>query len=160
MKATILNSFRFNLMYAQRLVDDVPDDKWCAQPAGIPNHPAWVIGHLAVTSDFALKSLGGSPACPEAWGELFANGTTPVADAAKYPDKATLLQALEDGHGRVAAALEGATDAQLTAKLETGPKELFPTVGDLASFIMMGHEATHLGQLSAWRRAAGLGSVF
>ena len=35
----------------------------------------------------------------------------------------------------------------------------FPTVGSMVVFIMTSHEMDHLGQVAAWRRAAGLGSA-
>ena len=38
-------------------------------------------------------------------------------------------------------------------------KELFPTLGPVAAFMMVAHPMMHLGQVSAWRRMIGLGSV-
>ena len=35
-----------------------------------------------------------------------------------------------------------------------------PTVGDLLAHLLTTHSAYHLGQLSTWRRAAGLPEVF
>jgi len=38
-------------------------------------------------------------------------------------------------------------------------KAALPTVGDLLLHVMTAHPMLHLGQLSAWRRLMGLGSV-
>jgi hypothetical protein len=34
-----------------------------------------------------------------------------------------------------------------------------PTIGAVANFLLSAHHMMHLGQVSAWRRAVGLGSV-
>jgi hypothetical protein len=38
-------------------------------------------------------------------------------------------------------------------------RAFFPTIGDAAFYLMAFHEGWHLGQLSTWRRAIGLGGV-
>ena len=160
MRSNILMTYGFNLMYAKRLLEGVTDDHRCSQPAGVPNHATWVIGHLAKSTDFAGSMLGIAPACPDGWGSLFGKDSVPDTDATRYPDLATLMAHLEQGHDRVAEAYRGVADDVLGAAATAGPKELFPTVGDLLHFIVTSHETLHLGQLSSWRRAAGLPSVF
>ena len=161
MHENILHAYAFNLGYARKLVGDVPDERMAEQPAGIPNHAAWIIGHLANTCDFAGQQLGLDPISPNQWAERFGNGSVPVADRSKYPAKAALLKALEDGHARVAEALGKADPKALEAENPVeGLRPAAPTVRDLLTFILTTHEAIHLGQLSAWRRAAGFGSVF
>ena len=164
MKSAILTTYAFNLTYARKLVEDVPADRMCEQPSidgkAVPNHAAWVIGHLANTCDFAGKLLGLEPAGPHEWAQLFGNRSSPVPDPSRYPDKDALLKALEEGHARVASAFTQVDQARLSARSEAGPAQFFPTVGEMVTFIMTAHEATHLGQLSAWRRAIGLKSVF
>ena len=39
-------------------------------------------------------------------------------------------------------------------------KELFPTIGAVSAFLLSGHQMSHFGQISAWRRFVGLGSAF
>jgi len=166
MKDAILNTYAFNLMYAKRLVDDVPEDLMAAQPTVdghiIPNHAAWVIGHLATTSaGFACDLLGIDSIKREGWGDILGGGSKPEPDASRYPDKATLIEALEEAHNHLAAAFAKAADERLA---EPCPVErmrpMFPTIGDMITFVLTSHETTHLGQLSAWRRALGLPSAF
>ena len=105
--------------------------------------------------------LGLEPNCPTEWGELFGNGSTPTDDASRYPDRATLLAKLKEQHERVAKAYEAEDDASLAGEFPIEPlRQAFPTIGDGFNFLLVGHEALHLGQLSAWRRAAGLASIF
>jgi DinB superfamily len=162
----ILRTYDFNLNYARMLVEDVPEEKMADQPAAnghaVPNHAAWVIGHIAFSGNFfGGMLLGAKPACPPEWKELFGNGSKPVTDRARYPDKATLLKALEQMHANVADAYRNADEATLAKPTPVeGLAGPFPTVGELVAFGLTAHDATHLGQLSAWRRAMGLPSVF
>lgn len=157
----VLASHAFNLMYARKLTADIKPEQACAQPHGVPNHAAWVIGHLAASCDFAGSFLGLAPASPKEWGTLFGNKSKPVADASKYPPLPELIAALEQGHARLVKAAKAAPASVFAGPCKVeGFNKMFPTVGDALAFILTGHEAMHLGQLSAWRRALGLPSVF
>jgi uncharacterized damage-inducible protein DinB len=155
-------SYNFNLVYAQKLVTDVADDQMCAQPVPgrVLNHAAFLLGHLAWASENGLKFLGGESARAEEWKELFGTGAKPLADRSRYPAKAALLQALEEAHAHLAAAVGKATTEALAQPAPERLRGRFPTVGHALLGLMTSHEAMHLGQLSAWRRALGLPSVF
>ncbi|MBZ0172257.1 MAG: hypothetical protein K8E66_07760, partial [Phycisphaerales bacterium] len=53
------------------------------------------------------------------------------------------------------------TDDRFNARhaLEGRIGEVFPTLSQLTNFILLGHSMMHLGQMSTWRRAIGLGSA-
>ncbi len=152
--------YDFMLHYGRLLVADVPDEQLAAQPAAGLNHAAWVLGHLAFVSDYARKNLGGAPACPPEWTALFGVSSQPTADRAAYPSKAELLAAYERGHELLKAAAATADPASLAAPNPNEKRRaMIPTVAHVISHILTTHEATHLGQLSAWRRMMGLKSV-
>jgi hypothetical protein len=160
MLKSLLHNYAFNLTYAQMLVGEIPDEEMAGQPEGIVNHPAWTLGHLGYASDYAAILLGLEGTTPQPWVELFGRGTTPVDDRTKYPPKEEMLAALEQQHARVADAISKADPAlfeQPTANEEF--RQIMPTVGDGLAYLLVSHEATHLGQVSAWRRAMGKPSV-
>jgi len=156
----LLNTYSRNLDYAKRLVADVPEDKMAHQPAPGMNHPAWVIGHLALVGDMIGGLMGQAPLAPAAWEPIFGNSSKPSADASIYPGKAELVAALERSHARIASIVSGLPPEALA---QTMPKEEyrkhFPTTGDALMYIMTFHDGVHLGQLSAWRRVQGMPSV-
>ncbi len=156
----LLHTWNLNLGYAKRLVADIPDDTMALQPAPGMNHAAWVLGHLACTADMLGAMIGVKPTCPADWATRFDWNSSPSSDASQYPSKATLLQALEDAHATIAAALP---DVPQSRWQETTPLEavrgFLPTLGDCFVFVMAAHENMHLGQLSAWRRVQGMGRV-
>ena len=158
MKNAILRSFAYNLHYAHRLLGDIPDGRMSEQPFPAMNHPTWIIGHLADTCDLMADWLEIARICPSGWNVLFDNQSEPLADRSIYPDKAELIGVLERGHEAISSAFQTASQDVLEKPM---PKEcmrsLFPTVLDGVAFEMTDHEAIHLGQLSAWRRAVGMG---
>lgn len=128
------------------------------QPTAKMNPPAWIIGHLSVTTDLGRELLGLPRAAPKEWHDLFDTGTVPSPEPGLYPPKADLLAGYEAAHARLTdavrrlARLDVLDRANPIDALATG----LPTLADLMAHLLTTHEAMHLGQLSAWRRAMGL----
>ncbi|MCC7146159.1 MAG: DinB family protein [Phycisphaeraceae bacterium] len=151
-----------NLDYARKLLADLPEEKMTAVPAGTEkmNHAAWILGHLAFVADFYGSQLGLPAKAPKEWQDMFSMTSKPEYRQGLYPAKAVMLKVLEDSHARIAGFAR-----QQSAEFWTKPPTLerwkarFPTMAHVAVHIMVNHEAIHLGQLSAWRRAMGLPAV-
>ncbi len=142
--------------YTRHLVADIPDEEFADQPVPGINHAAWTLGHLVVSADYGLTVLGLPAVAPEGWSGLFSPGTVPDPNRSNYPTKSELLSAYETGHAALAAAAATLDDARAAAPNPVPSlKARFPTVGDLVGYLLTTHEATHTGQLSAWRRTMG-----
>lgn len=152
-----------NLMrhLAKSLVKDVDVDDMARQPFEGANHPAWILGHIIVSTDGVLKLLGQEATAPAEWNSLFGRGSTVSPDRSAYPSKEELLVALDNVFDRAAAAASEASAEQLAGP---HPVEMLqrglPTKGDLIAMLLTTHVAQHLGQLSAWRRAMGRPAMF
>jgi len=158
----ILRSYAWNLRYAEALVADLPEGHW-TRPGGpgLPNHPAWTLGHLCTGSALVAEDLGAPPALPPGWRDLFqrrgpGDPRRPDPDPAAYPPGGDLLAELRRLHAVVADAVRAAPPARFDAPEEWRFAGDLPTAGDGLLFMLVTHEALHLGQLEAWRRAAGL----
>jgi hypothetical protein len=148
-----------NLRYAKSLVEDVDDSKMAIQPAPAMNHPAWTLGHLAVTGDVLLQMFGHTPACPADWKDNFGRESTPSSDRSRYPSKEKLIEALERTHASVKETLSHVDPRELDTPPPQRYVARFPTKRTLVIQMLTGHEQTHLGQLSAWRRIQGMPPV-
>ena len=158
----LLDLYDKNLAYARRLVADVPAERWAEQPAEAVNHPAWVLGHLTITSDrVAGKMLLGLDAqVPDKWSELFGPSSTPGSDVKQYPPGEELTTALRGIHGHIAGALRELDADKLNAPPASEKfAERFPTLAHGLTHVLIAHENLHLGQLSAWRRTLGFPAV-
>lgn len=155
-KDSILHLLAFQRNFIGRLVNDIPEEKMTAQPGGIVNHPAWQLGHLAYAQDQIVKWLGGALAL-EAWIPRFGRMSTPLPDRAAYESKQELLRVLDERRGEAARLLKSASADDL-AKPVPNPNmvRVFPSIGNLVTFLATTHEGWHLGQIANWRRAMGM----
>lgn len=157
----IIKQFDFNLAFADKLVEDVSEVQMTIIPSkGLENHPAFTLGHLASGSAMTVEDLGGEFILPEGWRELFSrkgpgDPRQPLLDE-KYPLKKELLGELEKQHNNVKSHLLVATPEQLAAPVQWRFGRFMPTLLDAVLFMCVNHEAMHLSQLSAWRRAMDL----
>lgn len=160
MRQAVLYSADFMLNFGKLLIKDVPAARMADQPGGVVNHPLWIAGHLANTADSVVGLFGEQRRFDEAWQNKFKPGSKPVADASQYPDMDTLLSSLEERHKLLKQVYLNADDAMLSRELaDERRRQRFQTNGKFLVFVLTAHPALHWGQLSAWRRAAGLPSV-
>lgn len=151
---SILRLAADNLFYAEALVSDIEDAKMANQVGGVKNHPAWTLGHLCVGQDIILQMLELPSAIDPSWLRLFGPGIPPTGDRQNFPLKVELITALKAAHEKASAAVREHFDRRAAAPNPIPPLvERFPTVGDLVLYFLTTHEATHLGQISTWRRA-------
>jgi hypothetical protein len=147
----------FNHSLLERMLADISADQFCQQPPGLPNHPAWLVGHLAFVRVAMLKQLGDTPTeFPEAWLPLFGRNSTPNDELANYPSKTELWDVFSRLQQMAITRVMALTPEQLEQPhgIETFKKSL-PTLGDLILQMLVAHDGLHVGQLSDWRRALG-----
>ncbi len=158
MLSHVLHAYGMNLGFAKTLVNDLSNDQMCQQPHGVVNNPAWSLGHLAVAEGHLCQLFGVESPVPEGWGEIFRTGGVPSADPGSYPSRDELINVLAELHEKLNEAVSAADQDTLQREHPNeGTRKYFPTVGDVAVFLMTSHEMDHLGQIAAWRRAMGLG---
>ena len=146
--------------YAKQILADIEDSSMCEQPLGL-NHPAWLLLHLATAADYAASLLGGSGVCPADWNAKADTKKPLTQNRQDYPSKEVLLNTFEAAFRNAADlyAKSSVEDLKKPQKLGFFETEL-PTVGDMATFLIIAHTNLHLGQISAWRRATGKAPLF
>ena len=163
-------SARLCLGYADRLLQDVRPDQFArfANVGGTvihSNHPAFIYGHLSLYAPRIVEQLGGdaSGLAPSTeFQELFSKDAQCVddPDGSIYPAMNVIVSALQNGYSAAIDALDSAPDEIFE---EANPNEAmrskFPTIGAMHGFYVGGHFMLHMGQMSAWRRAVGLGAA-
>ena len=149
--------------YGQLLAGDIPAEQFAHMPAPGMNHPAFCFGHVTLSTGQALALIGRSDLVvePDGYAALFGMGVECVEQDGRYPAMEAILDWYLTQHRAAAGAIRGVSDEALTAASPPGGmlSERLPTVGALLNFAVHGHHMVHLGQISAWRRAMGLGPV-
>ena len=160
----LLRAYRFNLMYAENLVSDLDSNQmYQSFGNGLENSPAFTLGHLSTASALILKYLGAEYPFDATWDEQFrrkgpGDPRRPELDPGTGPSKEVLVTKLQQSHADVETILKGLPTVRFSEPVEWRFDRFFPTLSDLLTFMCISHEAMHLAQVAAWRRAAGLES--
>ncbi len=166
----IAESLALSLLYAERLLKDVPPTQFASfgTPGGQTirsNHGAFIYGHLAIYAPRILKDLGYANAAvpvPENFVRLFSKDAACEHDPSGsiYPSMAEITELFFAGYRAASDALRNTPDELFS---QTNPNEAmrsrFATVGSMHAFYCGGHIMVHMGQMSAWRRMFGLPSA-
>jgi hypothetical protein len=158
---SIVYAWDNQLGYAMALVADLTDQQMVLRPGGNMNHPAWILGHVAAYHPVTLQLLAGEPVDDPKTDPLFGfAGHGPLDDIKPYGSKQAIVSRFADGHERVAQALLAAKPEAFRRppSLERWAKS-YPTVEFMLPDLLLHHESLHIGQISTWRRAAGLSGV-
>ena len=164
-KDTLLKAYEFNLKYAHQLVDDVDDEMMTFSPGpGLENHPAFTLGHLISAAALTSKYLGGPYNFDPEWEELFrrkgpGDPRRPSPEVERYPSRSVLLNELTAQHKLVVSLLKDLDESRWEEVAKWRFDSYMPTLGGVLHFMCVTHEAMHLSQLAAWRRAVGLPSA-
>jgi hypothetical protein len=160
MRQNTIQASRFTQGYVQMLIDGTPEELWFTRPAGVPNHMAWQIGHVASSANSGLKAIGKPSLCDEAWDKLFLRGTESNDDASIYPTPDQIIAKFHEVYAALTEVYEQADESVLLA--DTQIERLvgrFPKQGDFLVFLLTSHLAMHAGQISTLRKLSGLGHV-
>ncbi len=160
---SIIPAATMSLGYLLSLAEDIPADRWADKAIEGMNHPAFLYGHLAIYGNRMLEFIGRTDLVNEVPfdAEKVAAGSECQDDASLYPTKDVVLPYLKERYETVIATLPS-VDPEVFAKenpVEGRFREMLPTIGAVAVFMLNNHVMMHAGQVSHWRRAIGLGPV-
>lgn len=148
---------RFLMREMEKIVSDLSDAHRALQPRPGAKTAGWLIGHIAVTGDFGRRLCGRTPLCPKEWRALFNPGSQPSANAEAYPSMELLCRTAQGVYIDLCDAVANADPASLAIENPYAPARAdMPTADIFVRYLMSGHLAYHLGQLTEWRGAAGL----
>ena len=145
--------------WVERLIQDIPQERWTERPVGLDSSVAWQVGHLVISAYYhTVMVIGGHDAAVNAalpvrtYGELFTRATPP--GRAYEFGVATLRKHFATMAEASLRSIRGLSDAQLDDALEpVGPPH--PTATDKRGALLWNHQHTwwHCGQLGMLRRA-------
>ncbi len=154
MPEAMLRSFEYSVGFLRELVGDVPDERWTEMPAGLANHAAWVVGHLAYSCQAIGGEIGMEPWLEDDRKSLFGTGSVPLRERDHYPASGLLIGELDDGVRRVVERVRRDWSAISRQDLpDVRYRAMLPTIGDAVLQVLVAHIAYHVGQTMLWRKA-------
>lgn len=151
---------RYLTSLAVPILDGLDDSHLAIEPMPGVKTAGWLIGHLATSGDYARRLCGRAPLCPKEWQAKFNPGTQPSTDAGDYPSMAAMIECFFAVYRDLSEIKLEELSEVLAAPTAFAPaRPDFPTSADFVAYLMTSHLSYHLGQLVAWRAAAGVGRV-
>ena len=148
--------------YAEALLKDIDPDAFAHLPLPTFNHPAFCFGHLALYPNRWLEFLGrgGDAYALPFDAEPYLAGAECVEQDGRYASMETITTAFFAAHRNFLDLAPGIDPARFAAEIPEGSpyRDFFGLVGNAVTFMACSHTMMHLGQVSMWRRAMGLGS--
>ena len=158
--SAITGSAMFTEKIMQMICGEIDESKFADRFGTTINHPAFVLGHLAYYFGVCVQLLGGEVELDDNESSLYQHDSDCIDDSSVYLDKSSCIAQY---NSRLEEALDfvASCDAEVFERSTDGtPFEgRMDTLGQVATFMLVGHPAFHIGQLSAWRRIAGMGSA-
>lgn len=144
--------FGINYDVLKRNLDGVTHEESLIQPEGGGNCLNWVLGHIVVTRDNALRLLSQEPVWSKEIAGVYQRGSNPLRDGSTAQPLEKLVADLERSQDRLVAGLAAVSEPELGAPAPD--KSIAETVGETL-FVLQFHEAYHAGQTGLLRRMAG-----
>lgn len=145
-------SFAVNQRIIHLQADGLGHTDSLIQPPFRGNCFNWVLGHMIVGRNSALKALGAEPVWDESQETIYQTGSEPVVDGTRARALEQLLADLDESQARLASALAQATPESLAEPIPFRGGQR-PRGAALSG--LHWHETYHLGQLELLRQLAG-----
>lgn len=157
----VLQLYKDSLKQVREACWDIPDERLADQFPAIPNHPAWTLSHLWLSSAFVLRLLNVDPSPSDDPAHIdamarFGPGSIPRPDASAYETRDPLLSRLEALHMQVDNAVRDRHAEYFDNPSPEFLRPFSPTLGRIIIYLIAAHESYHLGQLMQWKKAAGI----
>ncbi|GHO69470.1 hypothetical protein KSC_083620 [Ktedonobacter sp. SOSP1-52] len=143
--------FKRNQYLITMQAKDVTTEESLSLPPAGGNCMNWVIGHIVVHRDIALRSLGETPVLDERETEIYKRESEPLTNPEQALPLTTLVERLESSYQRLRDALMRSTPETLAHQPDPADKR---TVGE-GLRLLQWHETYHAGQLELLRHMAG-----
>jgi hypothetical protein len=150
----------FTHMVTRAYVDDLSDADLLVRSVPGCNHIAWQLGHLAVSTQGMLTSIGkDAPQLPDGFAAAHTKETAASDDPRKFASKAEYVALTEKMKAASLAAIEATSDGDLDLPAPESMREYAPTVGAVLALLGT-HWLMHVGQFVPIRRKLGKPPLF
>ena len=155
--SAVAASARFVSDFSMMLCADIDAARFSDRLGTTINHPAFILGHLAYYAGVCVDLLGGNSGIEDGEADLYQHGAECLDDPSRYLAK-------DDAIALFQSRMKQATDfiAQCSPEVLSQSSKGTPfeqradTLEEIAAFMLIGHPMFHFGQISAWRRVAGM----
>lgn len=152
-KEKLADGYALNVRLIKLQTEGLSHEDSLAQTGYNINCLNWVLGHILVARDRALRLLDQEPLLMEAETRRYETGSEPITEESQDAiPLERMVELLERGQERISAGLAEATTEELEREIQVG--ESTTTVGGRL-FGLYFHDTYHTGQTDLLRQVAG-----
>ena len=140
----IEQDFEWNVRLIKQLVEGITHEESVLQLPFPTNCMNWILGHILVGRNTAIKILNEEPLWDEDVSVLYQSGSDPIQEGSEARQWDVLLIDLDESQSRINKALERYSGNQMNEIVETS-RGLKPIWQHLAG--LHWHETYHIGQI-------------
>ena len=157
---TVVELLDFQLLYLNRLVENIPDERLYEKQLEGFNSAGWILGHICVEAEDVIRQLPSTipfEKLDSNWEKWFRNSTGKVAVLSNLPSKEVLINTLNKRY-----KLLGNAYADLSTTQRNSPhpssllREILTTVDAWFAHHLTTHIAMHCGNIVVWKKMIGL----
>ncbi len=157
MKETVVELYRFQLLYLERLMENIPDDLLFKKQDEGFNSPGWILGHLVVEAEDVFRDLGIRNKNNPKWETYFKNTSGKIDSVSALPSKNELIDLVKIRYNLLAEKYAQLTEEQRAAMHPSSfLKEIYSTYDAWFAHHLTTHLAIHCGNIVVWKKIIGI----
>ena len=159
-KNTVVELLNFQLMYLNRLVENIPDERLYEKQLEGYNSAGWILGHICIEGEDLIRQLPRKTIFEKLdsnWEKWFRNSTGKITTITDLPNKEMLINTLNSRYKLLGAAYADLTIAKRNGNHPSNLlKEVLTTFDAWFAHHLTTHIAMHCGNIVVWKKMIGL----
>lgn len=157
MKETVVELYRFQLTYLEKLVENISDELlYRKQDEGF-NSLGWILGHLIVEAEDVFHDLEIPNEVNPKWSAYFKNSSGKIDSDSILPSKEELIDLVKSRYNRLAEEYSKLTDLERTANHPSSfLREKYSSYDAWFAHHITTHIAIHCGNIVVWKKMMSL----
>lgn len=159
-KNTIIELLNFQLLYLNRLVDNIPNERLYEKQLEGFNSAGWILGHICVEADDVIRQLPSTipfEKLDSNWEKWFRNSTGKIQEFIDLPSKEVLISTLNKRYKKLGNAYVNVSTVQRNGPHPSRLLNKFLTTFDAwFAHHLVPHIAMHCGNIVVWKKMIGI----
>ena len=157
---TIIDLMNFQLLYLNKLMENIPDERLYEKQLDGLNSAGWILGHICVEANDVIKQLNRKESFEELdlnWEKWFKSSTGKIESINKLPNKAELITIVNERYIALGKAYLNLTvEQQNSLHPSKFLREVLTTFDSWYAHHLTTHIAMHCGNIVVWKKVIGL----
>lgn len=159
-KNTVVELLNFQLLYLNRLIENIPNERLYEKQLEGFNSAGWILGHICIEGEDLIRQLSTKATFEKLdfnWGKWFRNSTGKIDTLSDLPSKEVLLNTLNRRYKKLGDAYANLSTLQRNGQHPSSSlNKVLTTFDAWFAHHLTTHIAMHCGNIVVWKKLIGL----